>query len=461
MMLPSGIVRATYRVTIYMNKGNLSVTLASGTELTSTNVLDSLNFSAKLSGTNQNPVGVLSANTLSLNITSKDLSLDPTNQSSPYYGYMNTSAWAVVSIIDDQSNETKLGTFYVDTWQPNITDSTPFSIQIEFVDLISVICKMPVPFVEVTFNMTLLDYVIAVLNALNETNDPQYHINFNPADITFGEWSNFYYEQLDTSNMSNMLNTISQCTLTNIYVDANNNFRTDYLCDDSTSEVVMEIDGDTNTYEASLAPGAFIGYRDVQVTYIPRVLTGIESLAQQSDIVIQPGDNIISKIGLGEHASVISSIEIATDDLKLVYISQIRYNKDYVSLVIHSDELSDFKANIYINGVAAKTNTKVYENAESTASTLEMKNTILDQTDIPLFVEKLKQLLTLKEKDISLKGIYNPKLTLGNLVHVVLSGNLNTSGYYKVKAINLGLSSSGLTYSLDLAGTLIVPNGEG
>ena len=129
-MLPSGIVRATYRVTIYMNGGNLSVTLASDTEQTSTNVLDSLNFSAKLSGTNQNPAGVLSANTLSLNITSKDLSLDPTNQSSPYYGYMNTSAWAVVSIIDDQSNETKLGTFYVDTWQPNITDSTPFSIQI-------------------------------------------------------------------------------------------------------------------------------------------------------------------------------------------------------------------------------------------------------------------------------------------------------------------------------------------
>ena len=76
-------------------------------------------------------------------------------------------------------------------------------------------------------------------------------------------------------------------------------------------------------------------------------------------------------------------------------------------------------------------------------------------------MNKLKQLLTLKEKDISLKGIYNPKLTLGNLVHVVLSGNLNTSGYYKVKTINLGLSSSGLTYSLDLAGTLIVPNEEG
>ena len=129
--------------------------------------------------------------------------------------------------------------------------------------------------------------------------------------------------------------------------------------------------------------------------------------------------------------------------------------------MIHSDELSDFNANIYINGVAAKTNTKVYENAESTASTLEMKNTILDETDIPLFVNKLKQLLTLKEKDISLKGIYNPKLTLGNRVHVVLSGNLNTSGYYKVKTINLGLSSGGLTYSLDLAGTLIVPNEEG
>ena len=456
-MLPSGIVRATYRVTIYMNGGNLSVTLASGTELTSTNVLDSLNFSAKLSGTNQNPVGVLSANTLSLNITSKDLSLDPTNQSSPYYGYMNTSAWAVVSIIDDQSNETKLGTFYVDTWQPNITDSTPFSIQIEFVDLISVICKMPVPFVEVTFNMTLLDYVIAVLNELNKTNDPQYHINFNPEDITFGEWSNFYYEQLDTSNMSNMLNTLSQCTLTNIYVDANNNFRTDYLCDDSTSEVVMEIDGNTNTYEASLAPGAFIGYQDVRVTYIPRELTGVETLAQQSNVIIQPGDNALDNIGIGEHASNISNIEIDTGDIKLVYLSGLAYNKDYASLVVHSSELAQFTANIYINGVSAKTNTKVYGNSISTTSTLEMKNPILDEVDIPLFVSRLKQLLTLKEKDISLKGIYNPQLTLGNLVHVVLSGNLNTSGYYKVKGINLGLSSGGLTYSLDLASTLVTP----
>ena len=456
-MLPSGIVRATYRVTIYMNKGNLSVTLASGTEMTSTNVLDSLNFSAKLSGTNQNPVGVLSANTLSLNITSKDLSLDPTNQSSPYYGYMNTSAWAVVSIIDDQSNETKLGTFYVDTWQPNITDSTPFSIQIEFVDLISVICKMPVPFVEVTFNMTLLDYVIAVLNALNETNDPQYRINFNSEDITFGEWSNFYYEQLDTSNMSNMLNTLSQCTLTNIYVDANNNFRTDYLCDDSTSEVVMEIDGATNTYEASLAPGAFIGYRDVRVTYIPRELTGVETLAQQSNVIIQPGDNALDNIGIGEHASNISNVEIDTGSVKLVYLAKLAYNKDYASLTVHSSELAQFTANIYINGVSAKTNTKVYGNSVSTTSTLEMKNPILAEVDIPVFVSRLKQLLTLKEKDISLKGIYNPQLTLGNLVHVVLSGNLNTSGYYKVKSINIGLSSGGLTYSLDLASTLVTP----
>ena len=81
--------------------------------------------------------------------------------------------------------------------------------------------------------------------------------------------------------------------------------------------------------------------------------------------------------------------------------------------------------------------------------------------DIPLFVSRLRQLLTLKEKDISLKGIYNPQLTLGNLVHVVLSGNLNTSGYYKVKSINIGLSSGGLTYSLDLASTLVTPTQGG
>ena len=144
-----------------------------------------------------------------------------------------------------------------------------------------------------------------------------------------------------------------------------------------------------------------------------------------------------------------------------MYLAGLAYNKDYASLVVHSSELAQFTANIYINGVSAKTNTKVYGNSVSTTSTLEMKNPILDEVDIPLFVSRLRQLLTLKEKDISLKGIYNPQLTLGNLVHVVLSGNLNTSGYYKVKAINLGLSSGGLTYSLDLASTLVTPTQGG
>ena len=456
-MLPTGVYLASYSVTIHFKSGHQLV-LDKSTEVVGPNYIDSIRLHSTLAGTNKNPVGVLAANTLSLELTSKDLSLDPTNKSSPFYGDMNSSAWVQIHLVLEDDTQLNMGIYYVDTWQPNITNSTPFSISIECVDLLSIICKMKVPQVSITFGMTLAQYLARLFDKINEQLDSQYRINYDVSTMTFGLWSEFNYQQLNTTNMGDMLNTISQCTLTNLYIDQDNFFRTDYICDDTPADIVMTILADTDTYQASLAPSTNITYNGVQVSYIPNDEDAESSLATLNNIEIAPGDTELKDISIGGKAFSITSISITGDNVTQVYVSLIQYDKDAIHLTIHSDEDVTKMTSIEIQGIQAKSDSLVY-NGQDRSSVLEMKNTILGKRDIASFTAKLKQLIELKEKSISLTGIYNPRLRIGDLISVNIAGDFNTSGIYKLNDIDLSLASGGLGYKIELMPSLVVQTG--
>lgn len=453
MYIP-GITSAEYAIIIHFpTKGQ--VALSPATEVTGPNILNSVSLGLSLAGSNQNPVGVISANTLTLDIDSRDLSLDPTNTQSPYYGEMNSSAW-VTYYLTENGEQINMGTYFVNTWNPNISNSSPYNISIQLTDLMSVIAKMAVPKVDIKYNMTLKEYIIAVINKLNEQNPFQYNIFYNPDTIKFGNITNFYYEQLNTSTVGDMLNTISQCTLTNITINQQGYFITDNLLDEVPAQAVMEIDGDNYTFSANLAPSSWISYDGIKVNYTPRKIVSKQQLASISSQELQPGDNTISGLSLGGHAYSIEQIVISTEDPTdaSFYIKSLSYDKDVVDLVIDYQGLSTVSASISIIGSSAATETKIFSQ-DAGGSILNCNVPILYESDLGYYASSMRAFLKNKQKAIKVVGWYNPRLTLGDLVHVTLGGDLNLEGYYKVTGMDLTYSNAGMNYTLQLDPAII------
>lgn len=439
---------------VFPTKG--TVTLASTDSLTVPNKLESLRYNAVLSGQNSNPVGVVSANTVSINLTSQDLSLDPTNESSPYYGEMNSEAYIRIKFIDNQE-EINLGTFYVTSWEPNITNTTPFNINIESVDLLSILSKMPIPFIVPTTNMTLNAYLLLVFNELNNINPEKYHVNTSKIMDTDSPIASFYYEQLDTSIIGDMLNTICQCMLWNITIDENNTLIISEITREySELNQVMNIDGAVSTYAASLAPSNIINFSQVKLTYIPRKLIANQQLSSQSTISLVSGDNNI-ELNLAGHVNLIQSINIDNPDTAdlntLAYVKSFSYNKDMFKGIITLENNSGTDMNISIIGTVASTDTEVY-NKNVTGAVLDMKNPIIIESNIQQYINNMNKVIENKSKDITVTGWYNPRIRLNDLVYVSLTGDLNTVGYYYINSINMDLAQS-LTYQLGLTKVVV------
>lgn len=448
-MYPAGIAHVDYNICITF-KSNKSVCISSNTEQTNANVLVSTSINMNTSTMSQNPIGVVSANTLSLDIDSRDMSLDPTNSSSPYFGEMDSSAWATISFTDTDGT-VMLGTFYVNSWKPSITNLQPHRITIQLVDLMSKISKMAVPMVKQGYMPTLKQYIIAVITALNEELPPEQQIKYRASDISFGPFELFYYEQLDTTSMSNMLNTLCQSTLVNIYIDAEGYFKVDSLLDDTSAESVMNISGDDYTFSATLAPTSWIDYPDVRVSYIPRRLIPSTELASLSNIVLNPGTNVLPSMTSQQGIFSIDAVALTVKDTTNAdaYVSKISSDRSNINIEVVYNGLSSCTADISIIGTVAAADVVVL-NPEITGSVLEAKNPILDQSSITQFLVGMRKIIKNKQKAITLTGWYNPRLALGDLVHVTLGGQLNIYNYYKIVGIQLQLSSATLRYTLTL-----------
>ena len=97
---------------------NIKITLSDGTEININNNINNqsnsniknfitdVSLDEKLNAQNNNPVGVVSSNTLKISLNSNDRSLFPDNSNSPYYGKMDNSARVYLTLIDNDGTIT-------------------------------------------------------------------------------------------------------------------------------------------------------------------------------------------------------------------------------------------------------------------------------------------------------------------------------------------------------------------
>ena len=406
---------------------NSTFTLNSSETINLKNYLSAIKLTEQISAENNIPVGVNSSNVLDLEIISENHALIPENESSIYYGYMDDTAIVELFVtIVDEDKEVYFGKYFVDTWKSVITSDEPNKVKISATCIMGVITKQVVPDVLISNGLFIKDYVIAVIEELNNTLPANKHINYREDDIDFSIFPTMQFSNLDTEDMSNCLNGLSQCTLTNIYADRDGYIKTDFTCDDTSEEAKYRLDVMT---AAQAGSGVLVNYDGVKVKYSLGNILDVEQLASLYQQNVVAGDNTFKEINLGEAVYKINKIEVTAEDNSIdVDIKSAKYNKNKMTLVIEAEAAT--KVNISIYGQRLDTTELIYEIQGK--NELEINNKVLESQYINKYADYMVQLIGFKNNSMQVSGYFRPDIKLADIIFINCIGAMSVSGFYKV-----------------------------
>lgn len=401
------------------------------------NFVKTINITESLSAINSNPVGVVSSNILRLDIRSLDRALIPENKNSPYYGLMDNSATINIKTTD-VDGEVDFGTFYVSNWKSSVTYNTPNRVTIEATDLMSLIGKATAPDMEINKDINTSSYLAMLIDKLNQSNQLGKQVLYNLADIGFPQFPNLVYANIEFNNVSGVLNTLSQSTLTNIFIDRDGYLKTDYCLDDSIVESVGDLSDKVNIVTASVDNGGLVGYNKVRTNYMVYNINAISKVAQLTGQTLIPGDNDFSNIRLINGAFKVNYAKVGTKNPVRPLLKDLSYSKSRASLVINNPTTEDITVDVELYGQTMNENQLFMERSKDSHSSecLEVTNKLLPKSSIENFTAGLLSLVGVRNSGLQLKGLFNPRIKLGNTVFVDVIDSIGVSGYYKVTELN-------------------------
>lgn len=433
------IINIDYVVTIKFNDGS-SIDIVSNDKNRKNNI-KSLKINESLNIQNNNPVGVVSTNTIKIELESIDKSLIPDNSESEYYGLMDNTAVIEISLTDEDGS-INFNKFYVSNWDSNISTSNPYSVIIEGVDLLSLIFKNLVPVSELKKNISTTNTLTSVLDELNKNLPDKYKIDYDKKDINFDAFPVLEYNNIEASGMQKWLNILCQSTLTNIYYDRDNKLKTDYCLDDKISDSVSNLHGDDNVISASFEKGGLVSYSGVRAYAILNDIQGNNELVKLTNQIFTPGENRYEDIDLGGKVFKINTVFVKTDKNNPVEIVSVDYGKRNATIVFNNTSDENAVCDIAIYGQTLKeTKISVVKKRSDSNELLEVTNYLLPRTYIDKFANGLLSLISIKESALNITGFFNPRIKLGNQVHVKIN-KLNVEGYYKVIGLEWNIKST-------------------
>lgn len=428
-------------------KCSITITLSNNTTITialdetgePTNYATGVEVTEETGTENNNPVGVVSSNLLKLAINTKDLSLIPQNKQSPYYGFMNNTATVTVTV-ETVDGLITFETFYVNDWKSNISSSNPYGVIINCVDLMSLMNKNSTPPAQLVKQQATGTYLLNILTKLNENLPEKYHVETNITDGSFRDFYNIQYPIFSEDTMAVFLNTISQCTLTNFYLNRSNILVADNLLDDSEAEAVATLSDSVNVFSASLDSQGMVNYSAVKVNYFLYTINDTSLLTSLDSQTLEIGDNPFT-IPLSNVFKV-NYIKVITDGLDKVETTGFSYSKDSCNLILTSTEATTCTIEIYGQTLRENKMSLTVSRENSSNETLEVTNRLLPESSISTFANKLLEIVDVRGQELTLEGFFNPALKLGDIVNVDCRKSINTSGRYKIIALKWKITST-------------------
>lgn len=425
------------------NNTEIDISLSALGEATNlTNYITEIDIDESTNTQNNNPVGVVSSNTLKLTLNSMDRSLFPENTKSPYYGLMNNTATIKVTL-EDVDGTVEFNTFYVNNWKSDITSQRPNKVTIECTDLLSIINKNNVPSGVITQKLSTKDAFIYMIDKLNAKLEEKYRVQYDEANIAFDVFDSIEYDNLDTGSMSDWLNTLSQCTLTNIYIARDDKLRTDYCLDDTAKESVCNLSDKINITSASVDTGGLVNYTGVKTNYIVNTINNMNKLTTLSNQVVKPGMNLFDNISLGSKVFRINVVRLISNESSALKLAKLEYDKRVCSIQVENSTQMNIDCTIEVYGQSLKENTlSVTKNKNSSNEILSVTNKLILPDYAELYTDNLLSLVGLRNSSISVTGFFNPRIKLGDTVYVDVEKSINTSGYYKVIGLQWKISNT-------------------
>lgn len=434
---------------------NIKIALSDGTEIDISlnnnqpasnnieNYITDISLDEKLNAQNNNPVGVVSSNTLKISLNSNDRSLFPDNENSTYYGKMNNSAIVYLTLIEN-GETISFNTFYVSNWTTSITSSTPYRVIIECTDLLSIICKNNIENIIITDNLNTSEALIYMLNRYNASIEDKYKVHYRPSDIKFDNFNHIVLDNIDSENVGSWFNILSQSTLTNLYIDRDDLFKTDNCLDDKASESVCTLSDKINITQASVDSGGLVRYNGVKTNYIVNSINGISEIINMNGQSLKGGSNKINDIKFNQRVYKVTSVGLNVHSSITVDITNFTYNQRRANLELYNNSGDIVNADISISGQTFLENTLSITklNDKSSNEILEVTNKLLSASDAEIFTSNLLKLCSLRNSSLSVTGFINPRIKLGDTVYVDLESSINTKGYYKVVGINMKIGTT-------------------
>lgn len=432
----SGIAGELYCRLVFNLSNGASFSFNTADTINENNFLTSIKLDERLSENSYLPVGINTSNVLDIEGTSKNHALIPDNDDSVYYGYMNNTCYIDLYITENEV-EHYFGRFYVDSWKSSITNSTPNKFIISASNLMSTIGKCAVPDVAITSGMLIKDYVENVIESLNSQLDANKQIHYRSGDIDFSNFPTMYFCNIDTDNVDNCFNGISQATLTNIFIDRDGYLKTDYCLDDTAQEADYYVDV---LVSSQVGTGSLVNYNGVKLNYTLGDIKDSEVIASVYDHTLTTSDNAINDISLGDAVYKINRIEVIPDeDGVFVGISSASYNKNKISLDFDIDRTIKVSVNIY--GQRLDNTLLIKETGGD--NKLEITNKIITSDLTTKYIDSIEKLIELKTNSMEIEAYIKPDINISDIIYVNAIGAMSVSGYYKVQGISWNLGQYG------------------
>lgn len=438
------IERVECKVIISLNDGtDIDISLDTlGSINNLTNYITSISIDESTDTQNNNPVGVVSSNTLKIVLKSEDRSLLPDNTDSPYYGLMDNTATVKVTLIS-VDGEVVFNTFYVNKWISNITSNNPCQVTIECADLLSIINKNTVPSGAITSDLNTKEAFIYIIDELNNKLSDKYKLQYDESEINFDAFPMIEFDNLEAGNMSTWLNTLSQCTLTNIYIGRDDRIKTHYCLSKDTDGYIGDLTDTVNITQASVDKGNLVNYSNVKINYVTNIINPETELATLKSQVIVPGVNTFDEITLNDKVYKVGSVRLSADSTSVLKLNKIEYGKRKAYLEIENTTEDNITCDIIIYGQILKENVlSISRTNYNSNETLELTNKLILPEDVTSYAENLLSLIDIKASSITVVGFFNPTIKIGDLVYVDVEKSINSKGFYRVVGLQWEITST-------------------
>lgn len=427
------IVKSAVNINL-INGSNIEVKQAEIGDTDVINSIISIDIEESLTQLDNNPVGSLGYNHITINLQSLDGSLMPENSSSAYYGYMNNTAIVTVTVNYDSEN-IAFGTFYIDKWYSNISSDSRKTVTIEADGHMKLIKDMPMPSMTIFNNRSMNEYIREAISKQNSKLTDRYKISIDNS-LDFGTFNTMQLSALNVNTLGEMIEQLQQCSATAIYVDRNNCIATaDFETDSNT--VAYTLGDCINITNIKIINGSLSDYSGVSVKYSNPRVNGVTEVARLSNQSLQSGTTLISDIGFSSKVFKVNNIAVVSESFSSISIEDVQYSDERISLTINNNSANSVEADIFVYGQTLDENNQVIEKYRSNnrGTAAQVVNNIIPKSLVDNYATTLLKLMIARGSIIEAKGSFDPHLKLGDSVYLDALKTVGKSGVYKVVSL--------------------------